>query len=71
MSQSRVNTFNTVGGCSGDKNVANMWSEHYTDLLNCIDNDAHRAFVESSGHYSIRPWHVCDGGRSRTDNTPT
>ena len=39
---------NTVDGHTGEVNVANMWKEHYSSLLNSVNNSIYRHRMESA-----------------------
>ena len=30
---------NTIGGCSGEENITEMWRDHYEQLYNSVDDD--------------------------------
>ena len=30
---------NVRNGCHGEKDIANMWGDHYETLLNCVKSD--------------------------------
>ena len=36
---------NTVNGCTGSSDIAEMWRKHFMDLFNSVDNSTHKDYV--------------------------
>ena len=41
----RVPLPSMIDGCTGDKNIADMWQDHYKSILNSVKNTTHKKFV--------------------------
>ena len=39
-------TAQRVGGAVGDENIANMWSDHFSSILNCIDDQVSKTKID-------------------------
>lgn len=38
----------TVGGVCGEANIVTMWKDNYESLLNCVNNDVNKEFVDTT-----------------------
>ena len=41
----RVPLASTVGGVTGESEIAEMWQDHYKSILNSVKNNTHQQFV--------------------------
>ncbi len=45
ISKNRCSVVNTVGGCTGEENVADMWRIHFNSLLNSVTQTSQKSVV--------------------------
>ena len=60
----RVPLATTIGGVTGDTDIAEMWQDHYKSILNSVKGNSHQHFVTTRSEMSrnffplLSPEHV-------------
>ena len=45
LNNKKARLADTVNGCTGSSDIAEMWRKHFMDLFNSLNNSTHREYV--------------------------
>ena len=58
LNNKKAPAVNTVDGCTGSQDIANMWGVHFMNIFNSVQNSTDRAYVMDGINGSLVNWNV-------------